>query len=125
MRITASERTMSPEDASFDDARATGSSSQTGPSPFDRKPAGDLRLLLGVVAPVHQRVAPAGVVDVAVGTLGQVTLHVADDLAHVCVVVLGQLSLPLGQDGEDAPTGLVPGRLFLSVLLLTDFLRLV
>src|SRR5919112_1951737 len=49
-----------------------------------------LLLLQRVVTPVHERVAPPGGLDVLLGRLlREVALHVAGDLPHVRVVVVG------------------------------------
>ena len=64
-----------------------------------------------VVAPVHQGVAPLGRADVAAGALGQVAVDVADDLAHVFVVGVGQVGLLPAQQIDDLSPGGVAYRL--------------
>src|SRR5829696_4781634 len=62
-----------------------------------------------VVPPVHQRVAPARVLLVAVGpALRQMAARVTDDLAHVLIVGFGQLVLRLALDRDDLAPRLVP-----------------
>src|SRR6056297_1599004 len=81
-----------------------------------------------VVPPVHQRIPPAAVGDVAVGPLSEVAVDVADHLAHVPVVVVGELVDVPALQVHDPPSGRVPGRLGIGVTLLrrvTDPSRLV
>src|SRR4051794_10758598 len=68
-----------------------------------------------VMAPIHQRVAPLGVLLVAGRpALGEMAMRVAHDLAHVRVVVLVELVLVLALDRHDPPAGLVADRLALA-----------
>jgi len=64
-------------------------------------------LLLGVVTPVHQRVPPVGVADVAGRTLRQVTVHVPHHLAHVRSVIVAEVGLVGAQQCDDTSTGLM------------------
>src|SRR4051812_16821344 len=56
------------------------------------------KLLQGVVSPIHQGVAPLGVLDVAIGLLGLVTVDVADDPPHVVDVLVGVVGLFLSEN---------------------------
>jgi hypothetical protein len=48
------------------------------------------KLLQGVVSPpIHQGVAPLGVLEVAIGLLGLVAVDVANDPPHVVEVLVG------------------------------------
>src|SRR5262249_41746371 len=68
-----------------------------------------------VVAPVHERVAPARARHVVRGTaLFEVAASVSDHLPHVAVVVLGQLRFRFLQDRDDRPAGPVPDALALA-----------
>jgi hypothetical protein len=64
------------------------------------------RLIQGIVAPVHEGVAPVGVLHVALGLLGLVA-DVADDAPHVLDVVVGVLGLVLPEDLDDPAPRLV------------------
>src|SRR5690349_20149789 len=59
-------------------------------------------LLRRIVSPVHQAKPPARSVDVG-GSLGRMAPDVTDDLAHMCVIVVCQLVLPLAEDPDDVP----------------------
>src|SRR3954453_5941493 len=74
-----------------------------------------------VVAPVEQRVAPARVRDVAAGALGEVPVDVADDLAHVALIVLGRL--PAAEDLDEPASRGVADRFTAAVRPEADRLR--
>ncbi|GAA1899313.1 hypothetical protein GCM10009736_79680 [Actinomadura bangladeshensis] len=80
------------------------------------------RLLERVVAPVHQRVAPLAVLDVAGRALGEVAVDVTDHLVHVRVVLVGQVGPLRPQQLDDPAAGRVARRLPGAVLL-ADRLR--
>ena len=77
---------------------------------------------MGVVPPVQQRVAPAGVRDVAGRPLREVPVDVADHVAHVAVVVLGRV--PAAEDLDDPTARGVADRLGAAVRLEADRQRL-
>ena len=54
-----------------------------------------------IVAPVHERIAPAAVSDVALRPLRQMPMHVADDLAHMGKIIRRQFGAPLVLEGND------------------------
>src|SRR5207344_3220925 len=78
-----------------------------------------------IVAPVHQRVPPAGVADIAARALGEVPVHVADDLAHVPVVVLVEPLTARAEQTDDATARGVADRLAAAFGLEAHGLRLV
>src|SRR5579875_289226 len=77
------------------------------------------------MAPVHQRIAPLRMFYVAVRALREMALHIADHLAHVCVVVGMQIALLRAEQLDYSPSRLVPDRLRVSILLAngTGFVR--
>ena len=66
------------------------------------------RLLQRVVAPIHQGVAPARVLYIAVRPLGQVAVDVAGHARHVAQVVLRVPRLLLAQELDDPSARLAP-----------------
>jgi hypothetical protein len=77
-------------------------------------------LFQGVVAPIHQRVAPLGVLDIVLGPLPAVALDVAVDALHVLDVVVGVVGLVFAPDLDDPAPRLVALGLAPSSLWPTD-----
>jgi hypothetical protein len=75
------------------------------------------RLLQGVVSPVHEGVAPVGVLDVALGRLGLVAVNIADDPPHVVDVLVGVVGLVLSEYLYDLAARFVALGLAPAVLL--------
>jgi hypothetical protein len=69
------------------------------------------------VAPVHEAVAPRSLGDISGGTLGEVAVNVADDLAHVAQIAIGEFVLLLAKELDDAATGAVTDRLAAGALV--------
>src|SRR5688572_22729708 len=61
------------------------------------------RLLQRVVAPIHQRIAPARLADVAARPLLEMSRHVPRDLAHVPVVVVGEAIAAFLEEPQGPP----------------------
>jgi hypothetical protein len=66
-------------------------------------------LLNRVVSPVHQRVAPIGVLYVTFGLLSLMTVDVRHHLFHVRDVIVGIVGLFLVEQLENAPAEACPG----------------
>src|SRR5208283_2567548 len=75
------------------------------------------------MAPIHQRIAPARMLDVVLRALSQVSMHIARDLAHMRIVLVRQLVRALALDLDDAPPGLMADRLMLALISPADVLR--
>ena len=74
-----------------------------------------LLLLEGVVAPVHEGVAPVGVLDIVLGPLPEVALDVGVDPLHVLDVVVCVVGLVLALKAVVNEVGPPPRRLLSSI----------
>ena len=75
-------------------------------------------LLRRVMAPIHQAVAPVRMLNV-LRALRQMAMHIADHLAHVIIVAVGEVGDLLALDGDNLPAAGVPNAFALAFAVLS------